>query len=448
MNYDQRFDLQPRVIVYCQSALDVANAVRWARAQNLPLRARSGRHSYEGYSLVADGVIIDLSDMDSVRVDREAGVAVLGAGIYMLECAEKLGEVGVTIPLATGITVGLGGLTLGGGFGLTSRRFGLTCDNLIEVELVNADGEIIRASEAENPDLFWACQGGGGGNFGIATAFTFRVHPVTQAAMALVQWDWSQFDQVVDAWQGWAADVDDGLSAVLQLRVDRTIKLYGLYTADEQDLGHLSVLLEPLVKAATPTAAPQIQIVPFIVAMRLFFGEGRETVDAQRPVWAVHVHSDQQIYKATSALAMAPFDHAAISTMRQYLESAPPLSQAPSESSMVQLLPGGGAISRVAPEATAVFYRQARFIVQYDSFWTAPADGAPTMAWVQAFRNALLPWTQGAYVNYVDSQIDGYLRAYYGANLERLVQVKQAYDPTNLFNFPQSIPVELLAPTP
>jgi FAD/FMN-containing dehydrogenase len=440
--YDQRFDVQPRAVVFCQDAADVAGAVRWCRDNRVPFRARGGRHSYEGYSLVAGGVIIDVSDMDNVRVDRQAGTAEVGAGIYMLKCSEWLGDVGVTFPLATGPTVGLAGLTLGGGFGLTSRRFGLTCDNLLAVDLILADGSAVRASEREHPDLFWACRGGGGGNFGVATRFQFRVHPVSLVAAFMVEWTWDRFADVVASWQAWAVAVDDGLSAALQLTVDRRIRLYGMYTPDRpEDAGRAADLLKALTDKVAPAAPPTLQVVPFVLGARLFFGEGAEKVDPGLPSWAVHVHSDQQIYKSTSAAAMAPFGAAAIQTLQQYLESVPPLSQPPVQPSMVQLLPGGGAPSRVAPDATAVYLRQAQFIVQYDAFWAAPADGDATMGWVESFRGAMLPHTTGAYVNYADSRLDDPLRAYYGPNLERLVRVKRRYDPDNVFSFPQSIPV-------
>ena len=444
MGYDARFDIQPRAVVFCQDVADVTNALAWARENDLPFRARSGRHNYEGWSTVQDGLVIDLGDMDNVRVDRDAGTAEVGAGIYMLKCSESLGSVGVTFPLATGPTVGLAGLTLGGGFGLTSRKFGLTCDNLIEAELVLADGRAVRANGREHQDLFWACRGGGGGNFAIATRFTYRVHPVSAVAAFMVEWDWAAFDQVVAAWQGWAFGVDDAVSAALQLTVAKTIKLYGMYAPDNPaDAGKVQQLLAPLLSAAPPKGAPQVQVLPFVIAARLFFGEGDQKVDPQNPKWAVHVHSDDQIYKSTSAAAMAPFSADAIRTLRGYLEDVPPLSQPPVQPSMVQLLPGGGAPSRVAPDATAVYMRAARFIVQYDAFWAAPQDGPATMAWAERFRSAMLPYASGAYVNYADSRLANPLRDYYGPNLERLVEVKRRYDPDNVFNFPQSIPTSL-----
>ena len=438
-NFNQRFDVQPRAVVYCQNVPDVVNAIRWARETGVPLRARSGRHNYEGYSLVDGGLIVDLGDIDHVRVDRDAAVAEIGAGAYMLECSERLAEVGVTTPLATGPTVGLGGLVLGGGFGMTSRKFGLACDNLVEVEIVSASGEVMRASAASHPDLFWACRGGGGGNFGIATQFRLRVHPVSQVAAFVLQWDWSQFDALVTRWQDWAPAVDDGLSAALQLNVGRLIKLYGMYSPDDAAaLGNAAALLAPLVEAVPP-AQSTITPLPFLTASRMFFGEAGLSVSPTEPSWPVYVHSDQQIFKSTSAAVMSPLPAAAIALVRGFLEAPPTLAAQPVQVSMVQMLPGGGAPSRVAPDATAVYLREARFFLQYDGYWVAPQDAAPTMAWVRQMRTAMQPYTQGAYVNYVDSDLTDPLQEYYGPNLPRLRDVKRRYDPDNVFNFPQSI---------
>jgi len=172
-------DNVPRYIVFCQDVHDVANAISYAKENHLPFRVRSGRHNYEAYSsLVKDGLIIDVSDIDFVRFDREGMTATVGSGLDSLELFEALGSFGVTLPLATGPSVGVAGLVLGGGFGVTSRKWGLTCDNLIALEIVTADGAIRQVSADADPDLFWACRGGGGGNFGVATSFEYELHPV------------------------------------------------------------------------------------------------------------------------------------------------------------------------------------------------------------------------------------------------------------------------------
>jgi FAD/FMN-containing dehydrogenase len=436
-NYNQRFDIRPQAIVFCQNAMDVVNAVIWARETTVPFRARSGRHSYEGYSLVEAGLVIDVSEIDHVNVDPARQLATVGAGIDMLRLTEFLAQTGFTLPLATGPAVGLAGLALGGGFGMTSRKWGLTCDNVVEIELVDAHGQRIRASGEERPDLFWALRGGGGGNFGIATSLTLRLHPAGPAAMFSVEWPWEQCAEVVGQWQEWAPDAEDGLASALRLTVARSVRLYGQFTPDgPEDFARLPLLLAPMIGTGTPTQV-MIQALPAIVAARVFFGED---VDPRSPRWPVHIHTKQQLFKSTAAAAMASLPAEAIALLPAFLERFPALAVAPPDPSMVQLLGGGGEAGRNAPDATAVFFRQARFIIQYNGFWAAPQDAAAVMTWVSEFRRAMLPYTRGAYVNYADSTLADYLHEYYGANAERLVRIKQRYDPDNVFNFPQSIP--------
>jgi FAD/FMN-containing dehydrogenase len=439
----------PRAVVFCQDKYDAANAINWARKNGAPFRVRCGRHNYEGYSsLLKDGIIIDVSDINQVYLNHDRTLAVVGAGIDMEDLFEKLGAANVTIPAATGPTVGLAGLTLGGGFGVTSRKWGLTCDNLIDIELVNAAGEIIHANAEHHSDLFWACRGGGGGNFGVVTAFTFHVHKVKNVAVYDITWSWDQFESLVTLWQTWAHDADDGLSSALALLAPQTIagkpnqpgkvNMYGQYTADDADLPHIHDLMQPLFDVAKPIETPQINIVPHLIGTRIILG-----VDATKPMALLVKHSDDQIFKSTSALAYGLFSADVIKMLKQGLESVPPLSVAPSQPSMIQLLGGGGYVSRILTDATAVYHRKAQFVVQYDAYWTAPEDGHKTLGWIKELRNTLQPYTRGAYVNYQDDSIKDWLRAYYEDNLERLVEIKCKYDPDNIFNFQQSIPLKL-----
>ncbi|WP_147372891.1 FAD-binding oxidoreductase, partial [Calidithermus terrae] len=167
-NYNERFDVRPALVVFCQSVEDVRNALGFARERGMPLRVRGGWHSYEAFSLVEGGLVLDVSDLHAVRVSPDRRTADVGAGAQLIQLYQRLGQLGLTLPGGTCPTVGIAGLTLGGGFGLTSRRYGLTCDCLEEVELVDAEGRVRIASEFRHPDLFWALRGGGGGNFGVA----------------------------------------------------------------------------------------------------------------------------------------------------------------------------------------------------------------------------------------------------------------------------------------
>lgn len=428
----------PRVIVFCQNTQDVENAVRWATHNSVPIRIRSGRHNYEAFSsLVKDGIIIDVSEMEEVHVDSQTETAKVGAGIDMLQCFEMLGESGVTVPMATGPSVGLGGLCQGGGFGVTSRKWGLTCDNVTEFEIVTADGHAKTVNEHHHSDLFWAVRGGGGGNFGVVTSFTFKTHKIGNVAIFSIDFPWANFDNVVNAWQNWAFEAPDGLSTFIALLTTRNITLQGQFTPDsDAELPLISEILAPML-ALGPTSV-NLQMLPAVIATRVVLG-----VDPLNPTWRVQQHSDNQLFKSTSAIANKPFSMDTIKLMRNCLENCPPLSAPPSQPSMIQLLSGGGQMNRVPQDATAVYFRDAHFAVQYDGYWTAPQDGPPTIDWTENTRNALSPYTVGAYVNYSDTRITNYLEQYYGPHLPKLVQVKQKYDPANVFTYPQGIPLSL-----
>jgi FAD/FMN-containing dehydrogenase len=428
LDYNARFSRRPRAVVFCQDAGDVASAVRWARAQGAPLRARSRRHGYEGFSIVDDGVIIDVSEMEAVRVDRDHRVAHIGAGATLLRIYDALGQVGLALPMGTCPTVGIAGLTLGGGFGALARLYGLTCDNLLAVDLVMADGARIRADEAHHEDLLWACRGGGGGNFGVVTDFTFRVHPVTDVSIFRVTWDFRHLREVLEAYQAFAPYADDRLTTALELgaRSGGRIACLGQFVGPRDELARL---IQPLLGAALPSDVMLLEV-PFLEAVGEFAGLGR---DPSR--WQMHGHPTHRRFKNTSAYVDEPFGKPAIDTVIAWLEAAP------NTSCVVGIDAYGGAVNRVPAEATAFPHRRGTlFSMQYQAYWTEDRDEAPCVDWVASFRRAMLPYTVGAYVNYIDADIEDWGEAYYGKNFARLVEVKAKYDPDDVFRFPQSIP--------
>lgn len=428
----------PRAVVFCENAQDVSNAVLWAKQNGVTVRARSGRHNYEAYSsLVKGGLIIDLSDIGFVRVAADRSTATVGAGIDALDLLETLSDLGVTFPVATGKSVGLAGLTLGGGFGVTSRKWGLSCDNLVSLEIVTADGAIHTANEMENSDLFWACRGGGGGNFGIVTSFTYRLHPIGNVVVFSIDYAWDNFEQVVGRWQEWGNAVDEGVTSYITLLTTRSITFQGQYTPDnDSQLGQIDSLIGPMLDPTLLPVSVSIRVLPNAIANRVVLG-----VDPMNPEWFVHKHSDDQIFKSSSAFSYAPFPPEALTLLRRELEAAPPLSADPSQPSMIQLLGGGGAVAVPATDATAAFHRKAQFVVQYDAYWTAHQDSRDTIQWIERFRKLMSPYTKGAYVNYSDHYLVDPLEQYYGDNLPKLKKIKKQYDPENFFRFPQSIPV-------
>lgn len=426
---NSRLSASPAAVVFCRSAADVAHAIAWAKKRKISLRARCGRHSYEGYSLVDDGLVVDVSDINSVVHDASQKTARVGAGVRLLDLYETLWRDHRTVPAGSCATVGIAGLTLGGGYGLLARHLGLTCDNLLSVEMVMADGQLSHANEREHADLLWACRGGGGGNFGIATAFTFRVHPIDRVAVYALTWDWSDLEAVLRAWQAWAPRTDGRLTCLLKLhsRRDGTISSVGQFVGPEKEL---AALLTPLQAAGTPFEST-VETISYWDAVQRFAGLG-----GHKPVHGGPLAVDQTQFKGSSDYANRPLSREAIGVIRHFLETAP------SATNLVQLENYGGAINKIAPASTAFPHRTGTlFSLQYQAYWKPGAGEAANMAWVKQFRQAMQPFVSGgAYSNYCDQAIADWPRAYYGANFARLTQIKAKYDPDNFFRFPQSIP--------
>lgn len=318
--FGARFDYPdeaPQRVVFAQTVGDVQNAVRWAQAHKVPVRARAGRHSYEGYSsLVKGGLIIDVSELEWVANGDRPNRVKVGAGIDMLELTEKLAEIGLGLPLATGPSVGLGGLVQGGGFGITSRRYGLVCDRAVEFQVVLATGEVVRANKGHHADLFWALRGGGGGNFGIVTEVTFDAYPIGLVAIFNITWAWDDFVAVVEKWQRWSHDAPHAFTSLLTLHVDGTVRVEGQYTPDPADLPKLEEHLAELLTNPIPIKTDIVPALPYHVASRITFG-----VDPERPEWLIQQHGDNQLFKSTSAVAHAPFPREAIEIMKAGLST-------------------------------------------------------------------------------------------------------------------------------
>lgn len=411
----------PRIIVFCQDTKDVLNALKWVREHHIPFRIRSGRHSYENFSLVDGGLIIDISEMSKIKVNRDTMTAKIEAGANLGQVYNKLWEYGATIPGGTESSVGLVGLTLGGGIGMLTRLFGLTCDNLLEIEMVRADGhkdaELIKANKNHNSDLFWACCGGGGGNFGIVTSFTFKIHPISKVSIFSVTWGWDDFEAAFNAWQNWAPKTDERLTSEIELKS----KAANQIIAQGEFVGpssRLKQLLQPLTKAGSPTSI-MVKEVPYIEAVRFF-----DDPSGNKPA----------LRKRSGSFVNTLFPRKAILTMKQFLANAP------NENSGIWHQSLGGAAGRVAPNETAFYYRDAIIAQEYLATWKDPAEERQNIRWIEELRNALSPFTTGDYVNWPDRLIRNWPTAYYGENFNRLREVKTAYDPFNVFKFPQSIP--------
>ena len=424
--FNTRFDgVKPRAVAFCESLRDVERAVHWARQHKVRIVPRAGGHSYGGYSTTA-GVILDVSRLNRVSVDARDRAAI-GAGTRLIDVYDRLSQRGLTVPAGTCPTVGIAGLALGGGIGFAARRFGLTCDNLVEATVVLASGSAVVCNAREHADLYWALRGGGGGNFGIVTRLVFRTHPVDKVSTYALEWPWP----------------DARRFSVLNLNaaggsaphITSAGQFFG--TVDQ-----LRALVKPLADAGSPTR--------FTVTSRTYMDAARMWAGCSGTVAECHLQPQGQLgrstFKGKSDFVNRgkPLTAPGIDTLVRQIESR---QTAGSGRGIVLVDSYGGAINRVPKDATAFVHRDALFSLQYLAYWDVtdpPSVAAANLQWLRRFRTAMHPFMSGfAYQNYIDPDVQTWPHAYYGSNLKRLVAVKRRYDPANVFRSPQSIPTRL-----
>jgi FAD/FMN-containing dehydrogenase len=424
--FDPRFDhILPSAVARPVDAHDVRSAVRFTVAHDIRVRARSGGHSYAGYSTLSDGVVLDLRKLNSIRVDKHAGTATVGAGTQLIDIYAGLAQRGMTLPAGSCPSVGVAGVTLGGGFGLASRRLGLTTDNLLAVKIVTADGQLRTVDKHSDPGLLWALRGGGGGNFGVVTEFTFKVHPLpASAAFFSVTWPWSSADEAIAAWQAWAPHTTDKVTSILHLNSGSSPSIAG----NGQFLGSagsLPALLGPLLSVPGATLASHVNM-PYLALQLLLAGCTGHAVPWCHTVGAGPGAMKPRImFNAKSDFVAKPLPHVGRAAMIAAVEAH--------GSGSLLCDAYGGAINRIAPTATAFVHRHQLFCIQY-------YGNGSTAAWIDQARNKLHPYVSGqAYQNYIDPSLKNWQHAYYGQNLPRLEATRKRVDPHHYFNFPQAI---------
>jgi FAD/FMN-containing dehydrogenase len=411
------FDRKPALIARCRSADDVAHAVRFARAHDVLVAVRSGGHSFPGHSACEGGLLIDLSPMKDVRVDASARRARVQSGVLLGEFDREAMAFGLATTTGTVSDTGAAGLTLGGGFGRLARRHGLACDNMIAADVVTADGRLVRASARENADLLWALRGGGG-NFGVVTAFEYSLHavPETMLGGALI-FPFTEPRALLRSFADVTAGASDDLFVMLdvvptpegQRAVIIEVCHSGTPAAAEREVASLRKIGKVMQDAVAPTKYLTLQ----------------SRIDKDYPAGRCYYLKSGFVREITPKL---------IDTFVDYLESAP------SRNGVASFIQLGGAVGRVKPEATAYWHREARYSVLMAAFWddAAVADGA--RRWTREGWARLEPMTDGFYVNLMAADdSERRVRTAYGANLGRLAALKKQYDPTNLFRLNANI---------
>ncbi|MGH6656722.1 MAG: FAD-dependent oxidoreductase [Actinocrinis sp.] len=441
--FDPRFDGQrPSGIAYCQNPSDVAECLAFVRRFGVAVTARSGGHSYAGYS-GGQGLVIDVTRMSSVT-EVGSGTARVGAGTRLVDLYAGLDAHGVTVPGGSCPTVGVAGLVLGGGIGVVSRAYGTLSDNLQSVEMVTPDGVVRECRSDQHADLFWACRGGGGGNFGVTTAFTFQTHATQDMVLFFLNWPWSKAQKVIDAWQNWAPSGPDqlwsNLHALSSPTADTpTIQVGGTYLGSLSSAqAQISRLVDRV--GSTPQGSPFVST--HAHAMMIEAGCSHlSTAQCHLPSQNSQGTLRRESEFAKSHIFTRTLGPQAITAIITAVERRQQLAGGGQGGVALDAL--GGAVNRVAADATAFVHRNGLFVAQFTTTWTSGASASLTSAqqnWLRGFHQTMTPYASGqAYQNYLDPELSGWQQAYYGANYARLLQVRAAYDPERVMKLPQGI---------
>jgi FAD/FMN-containing dehydrogenase len=429
----------PQAVVLCRSAADVSATIAHARRHRLDLAIRSGGHSVAGRSSTR-GVVLDVTPMDDVSVQE--GVATVGAGVRLGALYDALEGHDITIPAGSGHSVGIAGLTLGGGLGILGRKHGLTCDHLLRAAVVMADGRIVECDEHEDEDLFWGLRGAGCGNFGVVTSFAFRTIPAPPATIFHLVWPLVHATDLIRAWQDWAPVGPHELDATLRLSATAggerppLVDLFGAVVGSDADAGGL---LEDLVaRAGAHPASASRRHVSYRDAKRYLDGIGaaddwHDEPPPPPPSAAGHLFTKSEYFKRS-------LPREAITALVDNLARAWDAGQ----SREVTFTPWGGAYNHVRADATAFVHRDELFIVQHLLTLDAEADTneeESAQDWVTRSWSLVHPWGSGrVYPNFPDPDLQEWGQAYYGTNYDRLLRTKAKYDPDGVFQFDQSLP--------
>lgn len=411
----------PDVIAYCDTRDDVVQSVRWATDHGKAMAVRSGGHDYEGFSLNNHGVVLDLSGYAGVTLHADGRRATIHAGTRLGDMYRALAKSNRTLPGGTCPTVGLAGLVTGGGYGMLVRRFGLACDWLRRVTLVDKDG-IIRdsASDPSGADILWAARGAGGGSFGVFSDFEFEtIAAPSEVGYFSVRWKWdtSTVETLLARWMEWTNDDRRELTSALTLQAGagRSVHLTGQFLGDERELAQM-------VAAFTKGTKPRQLVVtsmPYMDAVNAFAGSA----------------SPRQSWKNKSSFGSDPWKATAISTAIGILEKAPR-----SSTCVLSFDNFGGAANDIAPDKTSFPHRDMSYLLQYQTYWDRQDASSDAYAWVRSAFDAIDPHTaKRSYRNYADLDLKDWQRRYFAGNYAKLQSIKRALDPHDVFRFPQSI---------
>jgi FAD/FMN-containing dehydrogenase len=421
--FNGMIDRRPAAVIECRGPDDVARGIAFAREHDLVLSVRSGGHGVAGNAVCDGGVMLDLSTLKELQVDPDRRTARAGAGLTLGELDRGTQEHGLATPLGVVSVTGIAGLTLGGGLGWLNGRYGLACDNLIGAEMVTADGDLLQVGPESHPDLFWALRGGGG-NFGVVTTFTYRLHPVGPVLAGGLSYPWEHVRDALRFHDEFVRTAPDELSTAVSIGVDPSgrptvgiaVCWCGSPADGERVLAPLRAFGPPLADTIGTTSYVALQSAP----------------DVGFPNGRLHYWKSGWLRDLTGPALDTLIEH---------------VPQMPSSMSGIGLQRLHGAASRVAPDATAFPHRADQYDFLVISQWEDPMESERNIAWTRGLFDAMEPHLQDAvYVNNLGIEGSDRVRSAYGSNYQRLTQVKNSYDPGNVFRLNQNITPEDRSP--
>ncbi len=408
--FNRAFDRHPALIVRCASASDIGHALEFAQTQNLSLAVRGGGHSRAGFGTCDGGLVIDLSKMNRVEIDIGKRVARAEAGSLVRNMDEATQRFGLATTMGGCPTVGVAGLTLGGGEGMLMSKYGAACDNLISAQLLRVDGSKIEASQSSNSELFWALRGGGG-NFGVVTALEYRLHPVTDVLAGTLTYPPGRISEMLQAFVKFVAAAPDEMNVVGVVLPSEEGTRFHMLVCHCGDRRQGTDLLKPL-RALRPQQ-DNIHIASYL--------ETQANINPYAPV--AHFQTDLFLPELTAA---------AIATIATAADNAPPNAR-------VFIVPLYGEVTRVGLSETAFPLRQPGYEVDIMGRWLDAAEKTNAVQWVKALRDKLQPFAHGVYANQLGETSEDLVRAAYLSNYSRLVEIKKKYDPQNVLRINQNI---------
>lgn len=428
--WNRSIEKYPLVIVYCECEEDIRNAIIFAKTNSLSVRIRNGRHHYEGYSTGNDMVVIDTSRMNKIYIDEENDKIKIQGGVRFKELYEATGKRGYPFPGGNCSTVGVVGFTLGGGWGYSSRLLGLGCDRLVEVELINCNGELLICNKNENEDLFWALRGCGGGNFGIVTAMTFNLAPKIEN-VSLVNVDFTNINieeniDLIEKWQELYKTLDKRANFKLVsyncLENGRGAKIVGLVYGDKKLANEILRPIKDIVSEGTY----KLKYLSILEANRIIQDS----------------HPDFEVYKSAGRFVYKDYNRKEIANLLKIIEER-------AEGAIYTAITFyglGGVIKEVKSDTTAFYHRNANFILGFQSVWKESKFTLVNRRWLVEKLKYIKTLTEGAFINFpcfeINDESKTYEEEYYGRNINLLKLVKEKYDKDDFFNFEQDIRIE------